>query len=374
MKILKFNNLIFLLIFFISTIIFGDETQNSIFNSRRNAITDAIEHVSPAVASINVIAYKNVQSNHNMNNAFFGLLFPEYSARKKVKNIGSGVIISSDGYIVSNAHVVENATEISVTLQDGKTVNARLSGVDNVADIALLKINNEDEDGNKIEFAYALLGDSDDIIIGEWCIALGNPFGLFDVNKEPTATVGIVSGTNLDFGARPNGTVYQDMIQTDAAINNGNSGGPLVNAEGKVIGINAFIFTGSNADKGSIGLGFAIPINRVKEIVLELKEFGKVDRSYKTGLSVQNLDPYIAKVLKLEVQNGVIVTEIKKNSAGDKAGIIVGDVLLEVNTVKIISGQTITNLIYENFYKSGDILEFKIIRENKEIIKKLRLE
>lgn len=350
----------------------ADELQESISVSRHNAITNAIKYVSPAVASINVIAYKNVRSSYDMDNSIFGLLFPDYYRREKVKSLGSGVIISEDGYIVSNAHVVENATEIKVTLQDGNKYSARLAGIDLVADVALLKIDDAEHPDRK--FDYALLGNSDDIIIGEWCVALGNPFGLFDLNKKPTATVGVVSGTNLDFGARQNGVVYQDMIQTDAAINEGNSGGPLINAEGKVIGINTFIFTGSNYSHGSIGLGFAIPINRIKDIVLELKEFGKVDRNYKTGLSVQDLDPYIAKVLKLNVTSGVIVTNVESGSAGDKAGILVGDVLLEVNETKITSGRSITNLIYENFYKAGDILEFKIIRENKQIKKKLRLE
>lgn len=360
------------IIFLLTGSLWADELQESISTSRHTAITNAIKHVSPAVASINVIAYKNVHSAYSMDNSIFGLLFPEYYRREKVKSLGSGVIISEDGYIVSNAHVVENATEIKVTLQDGNKYSARLAGIDNVADVALLKI--EDPDDPERKFDFALLGDSDEVIIGEWCIALGNPFGLFDVNKKPTATVGIVSGTDLDFGARENGVVYQDMIQTDAAINEGNSGGPLIDAEGKVIGINTFIFTGSSYSHGSIGLGFAIPINRIKEIVLELKEFGKVDRNYKTGLSVQNLDPYIAKVLKLDVTSGVIVTNVQEGSAGEKAGILVGDVLLEVNDTKITNGRSITNLIYENFYKAGDILEFKIIRENKEIKKKLRLE
>ncbi|MBN2281190.1 MAG: trypsin-like peptidase domain-containing protein [Candidatus Marinimicrobia bacterium] len=361
-------NFIFFVILTCFTFTRGDDLQDSITISRRNALTNAIETVSPAVASINVIAYKNVTSGYNMENSIFGLLFPEAHYRQKVKNIGSGVIISADGYIVTNAHVVANATEITVTLQDGNNYSARLAGVDDVADVALIKIDDIQD------FSFAKLGDSDDIIIGEWCIALGNPFGLFDVNKKPTATVGIISGTNLDFGARQDGTVYQDMIQTDAAINHGNSGGPLINAEGKVIGINTFIFTGSNIDQGSIGLGFAIPINRVKEIVLELKQYGKVDRYWETGLSVQTLDPYIAKVLKLEVNNGVIVTEVKPGSAGEKAGILVGDVLLQVNGEIISSAWSIKKVITENFYKAGDILDFKIVRENRIINKKLRLE
>lgn len=364
---LKFVFLTIIFIFFLLPL-FGDNIQEVITLSRHNAITNAIKEVSPAVASINVIAIKNVRARNSMNNPLFGMLFPDVYSRKQVENIGSGIIISSDGYVVSNAHVIEDATKISISLQDGNTYEARIVGQDRIADVALLKIDSENE------FEYGVLGDSEDIIIGEWCIALGNPFGLFYVNKKPTATVGIISGTNMDFGARPNGVVYQDMIQTDASINHGNSGGPLINAEGKVIGINTFIFTGSNIDEGSIGLGFAIPINRIKEIVLELKQYGKVDRSYKTGLSVQNLDPYIAKVLKMNVQNGVIVTNVASGSAADKSGFMVGDVLLEVNEEKIINGQTITNLIYENLMKSGDILDFKIIRDNTEQNLKLKLE
>ncbi|MFP4548224.1 MAG: S1C family serine protease [Fidelibacterota bacterium] len=360
-----------LTIFFILLLVassFGNNLQDTINNSRRNAITKAIEVISPAVASISVTAYKNVRTNYGMDNPFFGLLFPESHYRRKVKNIGSGVIISADGYIVTNAHVVSSAQTIKVTLQDGNNYDARLSGVDPVADIALLKIEDEKE------FDYALLGNSDDVIIGEWCIALGNPFGLFDVSKKPTATVGIISGIDLDFGARRDGTVYQDMLQTDASINHGNSGGPLINAEGKVIGINTFIFTGSNVDQGSIGLGFAIPINRVKEIVLELKEFGKVDRNFDTGLSVQDIDPYLARVLKLDVRQGVIVTDVRKNSAGDKAGILVGDVIMKVNDEIVKNKNNILLYIKENFYKSGDVLNLTIIREDKTINKKLRLE
>ncbi len=360
---------LFLTLLISSDLLYSDNLQNKIGDSRQTAITRAIQNVSPSVASINVTAYKNVRRNYGIDNPFFGLLFPEPHYRKKVKNIGSGVIISSDGYIVTNAHVVNNASQITVTLQDDSLkYNARLSGVDKVADIALLKIQSD------TPFEYALLGNSDEVIIGEWCIALGNPYGLFDVNRKPTVTVGVISGKNLDFGARSDGTVYQDMLQTDAAINHGNSGGPLVDAEGKVIGINTFIFTGSNYEQGSIGLGFAIPINRVKEIVLELKQYGKVDRSYETGLSVQNIDPYIAKVLQLDATKGVIVTNVKKNSAGDKAGILVGDVILSVNGQTVSSSRDILNIIYENFYKPGDILNVTVIRENNKITKKLRLE
>jgi serine protease Do len=136
----------------------------------------------------------------------------------------------------------------------GKEYTATLVGADNVSDIALLKINGK-------SFPYAKMGSSADVMIGEWVIALGNPFGLFSINYKPTATIGIVSGTHLDFGRQQSGRIYQDMIQTDAAINTGNSGGPLVNALGEVIGINTFIFTGSQYSEGSIGIGFVIPVD-----------------------------------------------------------------------------------------------------------------
>ncbi len=160
--------------------------------------------------------------------------------RERVKSTGSGVVISPDGYVITNSHVLENALETVVTLPGGKEYSAETIGIDKLTDLALLKL----EGSN---FPYADIGDSDNLIIGEWAIALGNPFGLFDVNDEPTATAGIISAVDMDFGTmESSGRVYQDMIQTDAAINPGNSGGPLVNSLGEVIAINTFIFSGSN--------------------------------------------------------------------------------------------------------------------------------
>ncbi len=344
------------------------QPQNDIANSRQNAITNAISKVSPAVAGINVTELKEINTNRYMNDSFFSLLFPDMIQRKKVTSLGSGVVISPDGYIVTNAHVVQNAQEIIVTLMKGIEYKAQLVGIDKMADIALLKIKSEND------LIFAKLGQSDDIIIGEWSIALGNPFGLFDISFKPTATVGVISGTDMDFGLQRSGKVYQDMIQTDAAINTGNSGGPLVNANGEVIGINTFIFTGGQYDKGSAGVGFAIPINRIKEIVLELKKYGKVNRSFKTGLAVQNIDPAIARYLKLPTDHGVIVTEVKVNSAGSRSGIKVGDVLLNINERKIKRDSDIIELIQENFYKSGDSIKFTVLRGQDEFFIDLELE
>ena len=295
------------------------------------------------------------------------MLFPEQIYRRRVKSLGSGVVISSDGYVVTNAHVVEGAEEIIVTLIGGKEYKAKLVGIDQVSDIALLKLKGKN-------FSYVRMGSSDDVIIGEWVIALGNPFGLFNVNYKPTATIGIISGYHLDFGRQHSGRVYQNMLQTDASINTGNSGGPLVNSSGEVIGINTFIFTGSNYSEGSIGIGFAIPINRVKSIVSELKKHGKVDRTFKTGLSVQNIDSFLARYLDLPSTSGVIVTEVKRGSSARQAGIKVGDVIIKVNDKEIHSDDDIFAEIEGNFFKAGDTIKILLLRGRKKLEFNLELE
>ncbi|MFQ6618778.1 MAG: S1C family serine protease, partial [Fidelibacterota bacterium] len=239
-------------------------------------------------------------------------------------------------------------------------------GQDQVSDIALLKLDGKD-------FPYAVLGNSDKIIIGEWVVALGNPFGLFNMKNKPTPTIGIVSGVDLDFGVQEGGRVYQDMIQTDAAINTGNSGGPLVNILGEVIGINTFIFTSSQYSTGSIGIGFAIPINRAKNIVEELRKYGKIDRSFWTGLEVQNVNTLIAKYFNLKVTHGVIITDIDQDSPAQKAGLMIGDVIVEVNGRKVKSNNDIFRIIEEDFLKAGDMLTLKIVRGGETKMVSMRL-
>ena len=238
-------------------------TQITVDNSRQNAITVAIEKVSSAVASINVTQVEQYAISPFQRDPWFEYFFPPEIRQREVKGSGSGIVISPDGYVLTNDHVVENASKIIVTLKGGKQYDADIVGVDELTDLALLKL-----DGKN--FPYVKMGNSDNLIIGEWVIALGNPFGLFDVNQQPTATIGIISGKDLDFGLQ-NGKVFQSMIQTDAAINPGNSGGPLVNSRGELIGINTFIYTGDSSRQGSIGIGFAIPINRARRIAEELK-------------------------------------------------------------------------------------------------------
>ena len=333
--------------------------------SRQTAITYAIEKVSPAVVGINVTQLQTQQVNPFFD-PFWGGFFP-YTKTFKVDNMGSGVLVSPDGYIVTNTHVVNNAMEIVVTIKGGKSYDAQLIGMDNLTDIALLKIND-----NNLPFAK--LGNSDELIVGEWAIALGNPLGLFDVNHQPTATAGIISGVEMDFGLKEEGHVYQDMIQTDAAINPGNSGGPLVNALGIVIGINTFIMTGSNYSSGSIGIGFSIPINRVKEVAEDLKKYGKVERSYTTGVHVQSIDPLMQRHLRLSTSDGVIITNIEKRSSGERAGLQIGDVIMEVNGYKINAPKDIIRIIDEGLHKVGDTIKLNIIRGNNSMEIQLILE
>ena len=328
--------------------------------SRHTAITRAIESVEPAVASISVVQIQDVY-NPFTRDPFFDFFFPERSRKREVHSSGSGVVISPDGYVLTNYHVIENATEVIVTLPGGEEFEAEIIGTDYITDLALLKLNGQN-------FPYATLGDSYDLIIGEWVIALGNPFGLFDISKQPTATAGIISAVDMDFGPQK-GRVYKDMIQTDAAINRGNSGGPLVNSMGEVIGINTFIYTASQFTEGSIGIGFAIPINLAKDIAEELKVSGKVDRSFSTGLAVERLTTEVAKYLNVPFTKGVIVVEVETGSNAEKAGVEIGDIISAVNGQKISSSHEILKIIKESDLRSGNRIKLTLYRDGKTLTK-----
>ena len=342
------------------------ERNNNISETRENAITRAVKKVSPAVVGINVEEVREVQDPFSMfnNDPFFKQFFGNRGPQKQVvKELGSGYIISPDGYILTNDHVAGNATKISVTMTNGETIEAKLIGSDKNSDVALLKI-----DKNNLE--YVRLGNSDDVIIGEWVIALGNPFGLFEINDKPTVTVGVVSAKDMKVNAEGN-RVYKDMIQTDASINAGNSGGPLVNAEGEVIGMNTIIFTGGGYSTGSIGVGFAISINRVKKLMEEIKANGKIERNFNVGFRIQGIDDRIAKYLKLDKAEGVVVTEVMRGSISDNAGLKPEDVIIEANGENIKNERDLLFIV--NDLKTGETLNLKIIRDGsgKEIEMKL---
>ena len=365
--LIKINLYKFLVIALLSALFSGseifaqnkDEVNAVISNGRRNIITQTVAKSSPAVVGINAIQVREYARTPFVNDPIWSLLFPDRVFKQLVKSLGSGFIISSDGFVLTNSHVIEDAEEVVVTLSDGTDHQAEIVGVDRTSDIALLKLEGKD-------FPFLEFGDSDDIIIAEWVIALGNPFGLFDISKKPTATVGVVSGLDLDFGQQESGRVYQDMIQTDASINSGNSGGPLLNAVGEVIGINTFIFTGSRFSEGSIGIGFAIPINRAISVYKELQKYGKVDRSFWTGMDVRDLNRLVAKHFDLKTEKGVLITDVDKNSPADKAGLMIGDIILKVNGDDVINDDDIFKIIEENFLRAGDTLNMIIRRGNSE--------
>ena len=332
-----------------------DETQK-INSDRQTAITRAIEKVSPSVVGINVEEVREIQdpfSNDPFFQQFFGNVEPQ---KQVVRGLGSGYIISDAGYILTNDHVAGNATKISVTLTTGETVDAKLIGSDPNTDVALLKI-----DKNNLPFIN--FGNSDNIIIGEWVIALGNPFGLFEINDKPTVTVGVVSATKMKVVAEGK-RVYKDMIQTDASINSGNSGGPLVDVEGNVIGMNTIIFTGSQYSSGSIGVGFSISINRVKKIMEEIKQNGKIERNFNPGFKIQAIDERLAKYYNLSVKQGVIVVQVLKGGNADKAGLQAEDIILEANGEKIKNEQDLILII--NDLRTGDSVKLKVLRNNSE--------
>ena len=334
--------------------------------SRENAITNSISLTSSAVVGINVTQIKT-QAFDPFFDPFFSNFFNYNSNRKyKIKNLGSGVIISKDGYIVTNSHVVENANEIIVSTANGGNYDAIVIGLDELTDIALIKIDSAED------FHYAIFGNSDDLIVGEWVIALGNPLGLFDMSNKPTATVGIVSGVDLDFGQKASGKVYQNMLQTDASINPGNSGGPLMNVLGEIIGINTFIMTNSGYNQGSIGIGFAIPSNTVISIIEELKQYGKIERNFITGLHVQSIDKTMQKLLKIGNKTGVIITNIDSDSSGENAGLLIGDVILKVNNNVIQDISDILKIINEGLHKVGDFITLDIFRNGED--KSIQLE
>lgn len=339
---------------------------DDISKSRENILTQTVEKVSPSVVGINVIEIRDYKDPFFsfFDDPFFRQFFGDRgSTNREIKGLGSGYLISADGYIITNDHVAGHATEVKVTLTDGRTFEAVVIGTDVASDICLLKIDGEN-------LPYIEPGNSNDIIIGEWVIALGNPFGLFELNEKPTVTVGVVSASGMNLEPI-NERYYLNMIQTDAAINGGNSGGPLVNSLGEIIGMNTLIFT-AGGGSGSIGLGFAIPINKIISIVDELKKHGKINRDFEIGMRIQSIDEGIATYYDLNDTKGVIVTKVYRNSPADVGGIEAGDIITEINDYKINNENTIFGVFHE--FRTGQVIDVKIIRDHNKLIKQMKLE
>lgn len=343
------------------------QLEEKISHQRVNAIVLSANKVSPAVVSIavtqtRIVTYSPFSSPFfdDFWRDFFRDFLPQRRYKQEIKGLGSGVIIDQNGYIITNAHVVEMATEIKVSLPDGRSFDAEIIDIDSEEDLALLKINGKN-------LPYAKLGNSDDLLIGEWVIALGNPFGFLIEDTKPTVTVGVISAVNREVRSAQSGREYKNMIQTDAAINPGNSGGPLVNVLGEVIGINTFILSHAG---GSEGVGFAIPINRVKEFIEKAKKQVKEKRETikikieKWGIEVSDVDNYLKKKYSLQTNYGAVILKVEERSFAEGLGLDVGDVILNFQDEKIVSAQDLKNKI-DNF--RGNTLRIILERRGEKI-------
>lgn len=300
--------------------------QHAVTQSRRTAIVNAVERASPAV--VNISAIRSVAQLTPFEEWWWGDL-PQFQ-RRSLREVGSGVIISKEGHILTNHHVIEQAEKITVAIADGRQFKAEIIGYDFLSDLALLKVNTK-EDLPKIEW-----GNSDNLLIGEWALAIGNPFGLSIGTAQPTVTIGIVSATQRSMTV--DNRFYEALIQTDASVNPGNSGGALVNVFGQLIGINTVIRSTSG---GSQGVGFAIPTNKARRVIRKIIEHGTVVPPY-LGVETQSVTEDMAEKLfgKDVAQNaiysrGVLVAKLQKDSPIAKAGIERGDIIKSMAGLKI---------------------------------------
>ena len=322
-----------------------------------NSFADLVEELSPSVVSI---ASTTIIENNSQNQipqfpegSPFDEFFKDYFDRdqrrsqRPMTGLGSGFIISDDGIIVTNNHVIEGADEITVILYDETEFSAQLLGRDPKADIAVLKIEPGDKNLTSVNW-----GDSDSMRVGDWTIAIGNPLGL-----GGTVTAGILSAISRDIGSGP----YVKFLQTDASINRGNSGGPLFNIEGEVIGINTAIVSQTG---GSIGLGFAIPSNSANKIVKQLKEFGKTKRGW-LGIQIQPVTEDFADSLGLSDQKGAFVSNVNPRGPSKEAGLEPGDVILKFNNQDIVRMSDLPRVVAES--DVGSIAYLEVWRKNKKI-------
>ncbi len=313
-------------------------------------IPQLFKQVSPAVVNISttqVVKFNHPQMRNPLGQQdpfddFFNNFFGRMPREQKRRSLGSGFIISSDGYILTNNHVVEKADEVSVTLLDKEEFKAKIVGTDPKIDIALIKID------AKKKLPYVALGDSDKLEVGEWVVAIGNPFGL-----GHTVTAGIVSAKGRIIGSGP----YDDFIQTDASINPGNSGGPLFNLKGEVVGINTAIIQGGQ------GIGFATPIQLAKSVLDQLKEKGKVTRGW-LGVYIQPLTPETAESLGIPGRHGALVSDVTSGGPAEKAGIRSGDVIVGFDGKEIRDEHDLPQAVA--LTKPGKTVDVRLLREGKE--------
>jgi len=292
---------------------------------------------------------------------FYDRFFRERPNQQPKKGMGSGFVIDKEGHILTNYHVIEGADEIVVTLEDKgkeKEYTATLIGSDSKTDIALVKIKREP--GDNTEFPFLRLGSSENLEVGEWVVAIGNPFGL-----SHTVTVGVVSALGRSIGAGP----YDEFIQTDASINPGNSGGPLINIEGEVIGINTAIISGNTG--GNVGIGFAIPINIAKGILKDLKETGSVTRGW-LGVMIQKITPELKKSFGLSQSEGALVGDVIPNGPADKGGVKRGDVITRFDNQAVREMEDLPKIVAAT--TPGSVVDVEVIRDGSRKVLRITIE
>ena len=332
----------------------------SFFANAKNvpeSFADLAEKLMPSV--VNISTTQTIVTNINPfpfefpPGSPFDDMFKEFNTpqKRKASALGSGFIIDAKGIVVTNNHVIQGAEDIMVTVNGEKEYKAKIIGADPLSDLAVLEIQSKDK------FVPVKFGDSDKSRIGDWVIAIGNPYGF-----GGTVTAGIISARNRSIGL----SRYEDYIQTDASINQGNSGGPLFDMNGDVIGINTAIL----GQSGSIGIGFSIPSNSAKKVINQLIEFGETKRGW-LGVRIQNVTKEIADVEKLDKPRGALVASVAENSPSDKAGIKAGDIILEFNGILIKEMKELPKIVAQT--EVGKTVEVKIWRNEKELTKKIKL-
>lgn len=320
------------------------------------SLAPMLERVTPAVVNIATEGKVQIRQNPLFSDPFFKHFFnlPNMPTERKTQSLGSGVIVDAKrGLVLTNNHVIANADQITVTLRDGRQLDAELVGTDPETDVAVIKVPSENLTDIKAT-------DSDELRVGDFVVAIGNPFGL-----GQTVTSGIISAlsrSGLDIGG------YEDFIQTDASINPGNSGGALVNLRGELVGINTAIFSQSG---GNIGIGFAIPVNLALSIMEQLIETGEVERGF-LGVQAQDLSPELAEAFGLEKMRGAVINRVLEDSPAEKAGFKPGDVITKLNGRKIKNAGDLRNRI--GLLSVGENVEFEVLRDQQTINISVKIE
>ncbi|MAH80676.1 MAG: serine endoprotease DegQ [Rickettsiales bacterium] len=343
-----FNRLLilfFIVLFSFESSVFALREELETLKRTSQAFNSVAEKGIAAVVSVSVLAKSQSYQNPMYDDPYFRHFFdmPKFNPKKEA--IGSGVIVTQKGYILTNHHVIQNAAELSVTLSDGREFEAELIGSDPKTDLALLKIS-----GNQLP--SVTLGNSDNLKVGDWSIAVGNPFGL-----QSSVTVGIISALGRS------GVIdvdnYASFIQTDAAINPGNSGGALLNIDGELIGINTAIFSQSG---GYMGIGFAVPVNTAKRVMEDLLSFGKVKRGM-LGVSIKPITEQVMEEFDLKTRSGALVVGVESNSSAEMAGVKIDDIIVELNDTRVSDFLSLRSSISE--LRIGDKSTLKVLRNGR---------